>query len=305
MCIIVYKQKGINAKIDYELLENCFDNNPDGAGYAIAYDDKLLVKKGFMAWRDFETSLKQTIKSINLKEAGIMFHFRITTHGGTSRANTHPFPIGTDTLTERKYTNLEACVAMNGICLANGGYKSTVSDTMEAVAEVINPMYDIAGAFWKHDSAKTIFEFLGAKWAILEKDGTITSFGNFHTAGGWTYSNYSYQSYKYDRYTGSVKTSVQTHSSKTVGNSYALPSDYDCADDSWCDTYGYYMGNSIDAYGLDLIEYDGQVMDLNTGTIRTVKLSDDYYVDKDGDLYWYDWNKDDFYLMADEIIITD
>lgn len=307
MCIIVYKEAGTNAKIDYELLENCFDNNPDGAGYAIAYDGKLLLKKGFMAWHDFETSLRKTIKSIPIKEAGIMFHFRITTHGGTNRENTHPFPIGTETLTERKYTNLDACVAMNGICLANGGYKSKVSDTMEAVMEIINPMYDIAGAFWKHDSAKTIFGFLGAKWAILEKDGSITSFGNFHSVGGWTYSNYSYQSYKYDRYTGNLKSYTPTTTycgTYPYYNSYV--DDYDDYDES-CAIDGVLVGGMTDdvVYALDLIEYEGKILELSTNKVRTVKLSDDYYIDKDGDLYWYNWNTDDFYLMSDEVVYTD
>lgn len=308
MCIIVYKEAGVNTKIDYQLLENCFDNNPDGAGYAIAYDNKLLLKKGFMAWTDFETSLRKTIKSIDIKKAGILFHFRITTHGGTNRECTHPFPIGTETLTERKYSNLNACVAMNGICLCNGGYKSKVSDTMEAVMEVINPMYDIAGAFWKHDSAKTIFDFLGAKWAILEKDGTITSFGNFHTVGGWTYSNYSYQSYKYDRYTGTLKNPVQSYTPKTTyycgyGSIYDdyYDDDYDCA------INGTLVGGYLDDFvqALDLIEYEGKVLEVSTNKVRTVKLSDDYYVDKDGDLYWYNWEKDDYYLMSDEIVFTD
>lgn len=293
MCIIIYKSKGTAAKVEWDTLKTCFTNNPDGAGYAIAYNDKLLLKKGFMSFHDFKMSLEQTLKGVNIHDAGILFHFRITTHGGTSRANTHPFPLGRDSLTDRKYTGLDACVAMNGICLSNTGYKSSISDTMDAVESLINPLYKMYGDFWKKEDAHNIFSFLGAKWAILEKDGMVTSFGAFHNLQGWTYSNYSYierKAYQYS-YTSPYTSDNWKNLYLDDDDDYAYPATVD--------------STPAKSYHYDLIEYEGNVMELSSNKIKTVKLSDMYYMDDDGDLYLYDWETDDYLYLADEVPISE
>ena len=287
MCIIIYKAKDTKAKIEWNTLKTCFTNNPDGAGYAIAYDNKLLLKKGFMKFEDFETSLRQTIKNVDIEKAGILFHFRITTHGGTSRENTHPFPLGRDSLTDRKYTNLEAAIAMNGICLSNTGYKSAISDTMDAIESLINPLFNMYGAFWKDKGSKSVFDFLGAKWAILEKNGDVTSFGNFHTLQGWTYSNYSYIERKVTKWDYSY--------TNGYGTTYYYPTNnctvYDIDTDDDFET----TKDDKTYYDLGLMEYTGKVMDLRSNSIKEVTAADNYYLDEDGELYQYSWDDDDFY----------
>ena len=46
MCVICYKPKGI-AFPEERILQNCFDNNPDGAGFMWPENGKVHIRKGF------------------------------------------------------------------------------------------------------------------------------------------------------------------------------------------------------------------------------------------------------------------
>ena len=106
MCIILYKKPGL--PLDYDLLEASFKANPDGAGVMFPSSrspGKLRVVKGFMTFDALKTFLESNEKW--LVSNGVNFHFRWRTHGQTSRANCHPFPISTD---HRHLTNLDITV---------------------------------------------------------------------------------------------------------------------------------------------------------------------------------------------------
>ena len=51
MCIIVVKPSSV--VVSRSILENCFANNPDGAGYMFANEGKVLIKKGFFDFGEF------------------------------------------------------------------------------------------------------------------------------------------------------------------------------------------------------------------------------------------------------------
>ena len=89
MCIAILKPKGEN--ISKDRLENCFDNNDDGAGYVFAKNGILHFFKGFFRFKDFWKSyVKNVVQNGNPISA---IHFRITTHGKTNTANCHPFKV--------------------------------------------------------------------------------------------------------------------------------------------------------------------------------------------------------------------
>ena len=283
MCIIVYKEKGTPVKIDWDILKTCFENNPDGAGYAIAYDNKLILRKGFMRFLDFQQSFESATKHIKLKDAGILLHFRITTHGGTNKENTHPFAIGCDDTTKSKYKDLDCAVAMNGICLSNMGYKDKLSDTADAVKNVINPIYNMFGEFWQKEQSKTLFKFLGAKWAFLQKDGKVFAFGDFNQRAGWNYSNYSYMSYTKSVYS------------------------YDIKDDYICDSYTSYYNDKLDSYTnyslLGLTPFKGVLENIETLELLEIEGNDVFFIDDENFLYSYDWESDDFYITDEYSIL--
>ena len=261
MCIIVCKERGKAGKLDWDLLKNCFVNNPDGAGYAVAWDDKIRMRKGFMTFDAFKQSLQDCVKKIDLKECGILLHFRITTHGGTHPENTHPFPLDSGGVKDLKCGKASAVLAMNGICNSNVSYKDTLSDTMDAVQSIIAPLYRDNGRFWEKPNGEHLFEWLGAKWAILTNDGKIWKYGDFHEKRGWSYSNTSYNKKTYTYYypVGSYSTITST------------------------------------AYGLK--EYIGEIKNTDTGEVRKVTAKDDYYLDDENILWLYDWRDDDFYIL--------
>ena len=289
MCIIAYKEKGINGKIDWDVLETCFINNPDGAGYSLAYNDTLIIRKGFMQFEDLKASLTNAVKGKKLVDCGILLHFRITTHGGTNRENTHPFPIGHNDMGLRKYKDLPASVAMNGICLSNMGYRDALSDTADAVKNVVNPLYRICGNFWQNENAEQLFDFLGAKWAILEKNGKVYSFGEFNQSAGWHYSNYSYLSYTYSSYK-----SPSYMTSSCYSNSYYSTSDK-------IQPFSHYL----DYHSLGLKPFKGYLENTETLDIVEITYNDDYYIDDENFIYCYDWQDDDYYIIENYTVLQD
>ena len=44
MCIAIGKPIGVDVPND-EILTNCFNNNPDGAGFAFNYNNEVVIKK--------------------------------------------------------------------------------------------------------------------------------------------------------------------------------------------------------------------------------------------------------------------
>lgn len=86
MCIIVTKEK--NAKpLDTQVFENCWDNNPDGAGILFHDGKTSTLIKGIMNKKEF----LEKVKLANKKENSFIIHTRIATHGSVKPENTHPF----------------------------------------------------------------------------------------------------------------------------------------------------------------------------------------------------------------------
>lgn len=90
MCVIVYKPAGISVGMD--ILRRCWERNSDGAGIMFPRDGKLIVAKGFMAWRPFKKYVKR-MGDNTLCNTPIAFHFRIATHGSIGPDNCHPFTV--------------------------------------------------------------------------------------------------------------------------------------------------------------------------------------------------------------------
>jgi hypothetical protein len=90
MCVIVAKPKGVELNI--EELHNCWQRNPDGAGFAYAEFGEVKIDKGYMEEdKFFERLIAPGLKSWTSK--GMVLHFRIRTHGDTDEENTHPFEV--------------------------------------------------------------------------------------------------------------------------------------------------------------------------------------------------------------------
>jgi hypothetical protein len=81
MCVIIYVKKG--EEINQAELKAAWKRNPDGAGYAIRKDGKILFHRGFMTFEKY----KKVINKLN-KKFDLMIHVRITT---SNEVNKLPF----------------------------------------------------------------------------------------------------------------------------------------------------------------------------------------------------------------------
>lgn len=195
MCIIVSKNIGVEIPSE-RVLKNCFDYNNDGAGFMYNFNGKVYMEKGYMNFRNFYNRIMELDKEIGLKDRGLVMHFRISTSGGVSVNNCHPFPIS------NKEKDLKALnfVTDVGVC-HNGiisGYippkGSPYSDTQLFIK---NYLYDIKE---EHEDFLTnpsllfaIEKTVGSKLCFLDGEGNITLVGKFiEEEDGCSYSNETY-----------------------------------------------------------------------------------------------------------------
>lgn len=91
MCIIIYKEWKKKAP-EKSMIETCWDNNPDGAGFMVIRRKSKTVEyhKGYMTLESFKTAISEAAIS---EEDASAYHFRIATSGGVNPAMTHPFEV--------------------------------------------------------------------------------------------------------------------------------------------------------------------------------------------------------------------
>lgn len=192
MCIIVIKKAGIKIP---DTLKTCWDNNPEGAGFMYADGKKVNIQKGFMKYKQFNKAIKRL--EIDITAVPMVFHFRITTHGGTSQGNTHPFPISKDIKDLKKLQNrVDVGVCHNGIISGYG--KKTISDTMDYIQRQLAPMQKLQKNFYNNPLIIDIIDkAICSKMVFLDYKGNVKTIGNFITDGGVQYSNDSYSRARY------------------------------------------------------------------------------------------------------------
>lgn len=215
MCIIAIKRKGIELPKE-EIFENCFSNNSDGAGFMYNMDGKVVIKKGFMTYKAFKDALNEALEEIkDVVNTGMVFHFRITTQGGTRAENCHPFPISNkeyDLQATHLTTNIG--VAHNGIIdLTSGNSYGTydytlkkyvkkdthLSDTQLFIRDYLFYIYGLNKKFYKSKAGLALVEkLIDSKMCFLDASGDIRTVGAFNEKDGMLYSNYTY-SYNYSR----------------------------------------------------------------------------------------------------------
>jgi hypothetical protein len=259
MCIIAIKQAGIKMPAA-TTIENMWHNNRDGAGFMYAKDGNVHIEKGFMTLKDLKKALKRLEKTIDMTSTPMVFHFRITTHGGTSPGNCHPFPI-TEKLPLLRMTKLKTplAVAHNGIIDIKPSQKD-ISDTMEYIITQLAPLYQLKKDFYRQPAGKKlIYNAIKSKMVFLDGAGRIETIGDFITGNdGILYSNTSYKA-------------------RTIYYNWDIWEDFSI---QWYESeHGKYLSW--------LTEDDGYILSGET------LISADYYLtDKEGNLYQYDLETD-------------
>lgn len=198
MCIIVYKEKGVDMPSS-EVIRNCFDNNPDGAGYMYNFKGKVFLEKGFMSIEEFEKSLNKLSKKIDLKDSSIVLHFRISTQAGVNKECTHPYPLSNDMKQLKKLSNkCDIGVAHNGIInLTSSKNVKDHNDTMEFITEYLSLIVKNKDFYKNENIVSLIKKLCNSKLAILDGDGHCTLIGDFIKEKDIYYSNSSYEAWQY------------------------------------------------------------------------------------------------------------
>ena len=188
MCIIAIKPTGVQLP-DTERIVTMFDNNPDGAGIMYAENDQVFIKKGFMTVEP----LLEYLSSRDWTQLPVVLHFRIGTAGPNNELNCHPYPVGMKNFTEG---TCKQAMVHNGILYDYDPPKeSEINDTQVFLHEIVEKLPEN----WKENSAisKLVSNEIGTnKLAFLDKDGTITKFGEYIESEGCYYSNDSFISYQ-------------------------------------------------------------------------------------------------------------
>ena len=192
MCIILSKPAGV-AMPGIDVLQNCWERNPHGAGYAVARDGAVYIHKGFMTWDNFAT-----IDFDGLTDYSCVFHFRFATHGSQSAGNCHPFP-ATGNL-RRKTCKTDVAIAHNGIISQVKIAKNDYSDTMSYIEQKIAPHWKQCKAKGSYmysvkSSQKVLLDETGSKWSFLYPSGHIINVGQGVKANGLWYSNAGFEGF--------------------------------------------------------------------------------------------------------------
>lgn len=215
MCIIAISTKGIELP-DEDTLQNMWIRNSDGAGIMFAHNNKVHIEKGFMKYDSFYNRLQELDKKYHLKDLSVILHFRITTHGGTSPQNTHPFPISDSIgLLKKLKCTTKLGVAHNGIIDITP--RKGISDTMEYIASQLAPLHRGVPEFYKNQDLMVMVSNAidGSRMAFMNEKGEVYTIGNFiEDCDGIKYSNHSFERIKTFRdfsYSGWTRDSWETY----------------------------------------------------------------------------------------------
>lgn len=183
MCIICYKPAGAPLP-GFETLERCARRNPHGAGFALARDGRVIVRKGFGRVVDLLEALVDAAGGPEAVEAlPAILHFRLATHGSVCPANCQPLPLS---------ARLEDVKALSAECAAamahNGIYSGVefrpewpdVSDTQAMVLGRLSGMSFAEIAARKEEIAAMLGP---SRTVLLDASGEALLFGGWEREG--------------------------------------------------------------------------------------------------------------------------
>lgn len=217
MCIIVVKDKKTPLPKE-EYLKNCFENNPDGAGFMYLHRNRVVIDKGYMTYKAFQKRYYKLRRKFNdFKDLPLIMHFRIGTAGANSKENTHPYPISDDMKElHSTYIKTSLGVAHNGIIHEYNPQKheKKVNDTQKFIMNYLYPLYKNWSTFYKNENILKGIELISdSKFAFLDKYGTIKLVGKFETdEDGVKYSNGNYETKWYYSYPSKYYSSYYSNS---------------------------------------------------------------------------------------------
>lgn len=187
MCVIAASPAGCRQPTDAEL-RAMWDANPHGAGYMVARNGKVEIRKGFMTFLDFALSV---IQECFTDADPVVYHFRISTQAGINPEMTHPFPLTANRKLHQKLDlTCPVGIAHNGIIsLTSDRSERTYSDTSLFIAQYMTKIIKRRKDLDDADKLEMIYLLAQSKFCFLAGDGTIRTVGQFAEKDGILLSN--------------------------------------------------------------------------------------------------------------------
>lgn len=214
MCVIVYKQAGI--KMELKVLEDMWDTNSHGAGFAYHKDGKIIVRKGFMEFEDFLKHFEP------LTDYNVTFHMRIATHGAIDRFNCHPFIVTPDQAEAVKtWIDTDKPVFFHNGVLHGCGDKTKLSDSLDYATSILSGIPSL-------ETKVKVLERESSRFAILQEEQTFLV-GDWQKHEGFYTSNNSWKKWEWEN--------KAKDTGYSYGSNYYLPKSrepywYELIDDS-------------------------------------------------------------------------
>lgn len=188
MCLLTFINEYTIPNIDH--LTCGAENNPDGFGFAI-HDGTSIIRYSSL---NYEQTLDKFLTYRRNHNGPALFHSRITTHGGTSLDNCHPFQLGKDDLTVVAHNGMLPIKEDNGR-----------SDT-RIFAEDLMPSWGGASLLNTKRQRKRIGKFAeGSKLVFLSANPAVLNdyyiinehMGHWDNGVWWSNTSYKYSRYSY------------------------------------------------------------------------------------------------------------
>jgi predicted glutamine amidotransferase len=212
MCIAVFKPQDV--KIKKAVLKHCFEQNPDGCGFAIPCltGKTMKIRKGFFTFRSFWEQYREH----ESRGTPMLIHFRIATSGKIDQDNCHPWRISD------KHALIHNGVLEHKLGLCH----DDVSDTGLFVANILKPIFEQSTELWLNPAFKwTVEESIGNnKLVLLDNAGNHVIYneskGEWHE-GAW-FSNATYKEERKKRTTGTIYNTTTATGVAFQGNQQQL-----------------------------------------------------------------------------------
>lgn len=169
MCILIVKPAGVKLP-PQQVLKRCAHRNPHGCGFATA--DKCFKSLSLSAFT-------RELSKVDPSEAMII-HFRYATHGSVNRSNCHPF----------KDEQIGVAFAHNGVLPIIPYQDKTDSET--AFIRLFKPIIAKCGLYSAELRDMVDAVIGGSKFAFIDENGNIKTFGRFIDVNGVYYSNLNF-----------------------------------------------------------------------------------------------------------------
>lgn len=200
-----------------ESLQNCWNGNKDGAGLAFSDNGQLMI---FKELQSFDTFWKVYSEAYDKhgEQTDFLLHFRISTGGGVTTDNVHPFAVGEMLMAHNgtfhgKYPPTATQSDTNLLCermtkegvtsemVKNKFYQELLSDHIgssnklvflhpDGTSTIINPNayraeYDAEGNWYSNDSYKGKKKYAGNKEVSSSSGYGTKDYGQRGNGWGW------------------------------------------------------------------------------------------------------------------------